>query len=92
MVVTYWADIMFYEERVPTRWNHEQHDEINPMEATTIQRLSKSKFFDKVQVKRRSFHTRKVKRFFHYLLVSSTTNLATMSFCSKRRFSPYRFR
>ena len=60
VVVTYWADIMFYEERVPTRWNHEQHDEINPMEATTIQRLRKSKFVDKVQVKRRSFHTRKV--------------------------------
>ena len=70
MVVTYWADIMFYEERVPTRWNHEQHDEINPMEATTIQRLSKSKFVDKVQVKRRSFHTRKVKRFSHYLVLS----------------------
>ena len=47
-----------------------QHDEINPMEATTIQRLSKSKSVDKVEVKRRSFHTRKVKRFSHYLVLS----------------------
>ena len=84
---------MFYEERVPTRWNHdEQHDEISLMEATTIQRLSESKFVHKVQVKRRSFHTRKVKRFSHYLLVISTTNFPTMGFCSKGRFFLYRFR
>ena len=70
MVVIYWTDVMFYEERVPTRWNHEQHGEINPMEATTIQRLSESKFVDKVHVKCRSFHTRKVKTFSHYLVLS----------------------
>ena len=57
VVVTYRTDVMFYEERVPTRWNHEQHNEISPMEAATIQRWSESKFLDKAQVKRRSFHT-----------------------------------
>ena len=79
-------------ERVPTRWNHEQHYEISSLEATTIQRLNQSKFLDKVQVKRRSFHTRKVKRFSRYLLVISTTNFPTMSFCSKRRFFYNHFR
>ena len=57
MVVTYWTDVMFYGERVPTRWKHEEHDQINPMEATTIQRYSESKFVDKAQVKRHSFYT-----------------------------------
>ena len=27
MVVTYWTDVMFYEETVSTKWNHEKHDE-----------------------------------------------------------------
>ena len=70
LVVTYWTDVMFYEEKAPTRWNGEQHHEINPTEATTIQRLNESKFVHKVQVKRRSFHTRKVKRFSRYLVLS----------------------
>ena len=54
MVVTYWTDVMFYEERVSTKWNHEQYDETISMEGTTIQRQSESKFVDKAQLKRRS--------------------------------------
>ena len=38
MDATYWIDVRLCEERVPTRCNHEEHDETNPMEATTIQR------------------------------------------------------
>ena len=40
VVVTYWADVMFYEERerVSTRWNHEHYDETMSMQGTTIQR------------------------------------------------------
>ena len=59
VVVTYRNDVMFYEERVPTRWNHEQHNEISPMEAATIQRWSESKFLDKAQVKRVVLFTRR---------------------------------
>ena len=44
VVVTYWTDVMFYEETVSTKWNHEQHDETMSMEGTTIQRYSESKF------------------------------------------------
>ena len=55
MVVTYWTDVMFYEERVLNRWNHEHHDETISMEGTTIQRKSESKFVDKAQLNRRSF-------------------------------------
>ena len=54
MVVTYWTDVMFYEERVLNRWNHEHHDETMSMEGTTIQRCSESKFVDKVHLKSRS--------------------------------------
>ena len=38
VVVTYWTDVMFYEETVSNKWNHEQHDETMSMEGTTIQR------------------------------------------------------
>ena len=38
VVVTYRTDVMFYEETVSTKWNHEQHDETMSMEETTIQR------------------------------------------------------
>ena len=37
VVVTYWTDVMFYEETVSTKWNHEQHETMS-MEGTTIQR------------------------------------------------------
>ena len=47
---------MFYEERVSTKWNHEQHDETISMEGTGIQRKSESKFVGKAQLKRRSSH------------------------------------
>ena len=56
MVVTYWIKIRFYEERMPTRCNHEEHDETNPMQATTSHRQSESKFVDKAWLKRRFFH------------------------------------
>ena len=35
---TYCTDVIFYEETVSTKWNHEQHDETMSMEGTTIQR------------------------------------------------------
>ena len=38
VVVTYWTDVMFYEEKVSTRWNHKHHDETMSMKGTTIQR------------------------------------------------------
>ena len=38
MVITYWIEMRLYEERMPTRCNHEERDETEPMEATTIQR------------------------------------------------------
>ena len=49
-------EMRLYEERMPTRWNHEEHDETNPMQATTIHRQSESKFVDKAWLKRRFFH------------------------------------
>ena len=44
--VTHWTGMMFYEDCMPTRRNHEQHDETRPIEAMTIQRYSESKFAD----------------------------------------------
>ena len=38
VVVTYWTDVMFYEETVSTKWNHEQYDETISMEGMTMQR------------------------------------------------------
>ena len=43
------------EERMPTRWSHEEHDETNPTEATTIQRQNESKFTYKPRLKRHFF-------------------------------------